>query len=299
MKPESEAIYHEFGHLQILQLAVLQDNYSYLVHDTISGATVAIDPAADEKIVRQLAKRNWALQAIWNTHWHTDHCGGNSELLAYAQAQNSKKNIEVLAYSAQHIPSCTREICSGETLALGTTGTLGSHAEFQVHESFGHTLDHVVFTCQLQDGNSLAFCGDTLFSLGCGRLFEGTAKQMLQSLDFLASLPAQTLLFCGHEYTRANLRFALWLEEQNPVLQSFAQTLTDDNISPTVPSTLAFELTANPFLRLRDKDFSMAMVKHCSNQLSAQLPTWSADQWHTWSAEERFAQLRTLKDSFS
>ncbi len=238
---------------------------------------MALDPAADVKIVRQLAKRNWPLQAIWNSHWHADHCGGNSELLAYVQAQNGNgmKNIEVLAYSSQKIPSCTRQICDGESIALG-------HIEFQVHESFGHTLDHVIFSCQLQDGQSLAFCGDTLFSLGCGRLFEGSAEQMLQSLDFIASLPAQTLLFCGHEYTRANLRFALWLEENNSVLQDFAQNLTN----VTLPSTLAFELAANPFLRLREKHFSTAMVKHFSVQ------------WHTWSAVERLAQIRLLKDRF-
>ncbi|WGK68173.1 hydroxyacylglutathione hydrolase [Candidatus Haliotispira prima] len=273
---------HEFGNLQVVQLSVLRDNYSYLIHDKETGATAVLDPADDPRIVEELRQRGWLLHAIWNTHWHADHCGGNAGLLDYAR-NSSVKRPEVAAYSRKKIAECSRELRSGDVVSLGAWN-------FAVHEVPCHTLDHLMFVCIGTNAGknfSLAFCGDTLFSLGCGRLFEGTAAQLAQSLELIAGLPQQTLLFCAHEYTRANLRFALSLESENRTLRQFDRylALPANRSKATVPSRLAFELAANPFLRVRQKKFSAAMEGHFSD-------------WPSRTTAERLGYLRKMKDLF-
>ncbi len=277
---------HEFGDLQILQLAVLRDNYSYLLRDKGSGCTAALDPASDSAIMEALQRRHWRLHAIWNTHWHADHCGGNSALIEYARRQDGglPADWQVAAFSKQKIAECTRELRTGDMIKLG-------NLQLQVFEVPGHTLDHLLYVYQsgasgCSEGPiscSIAFCGDALFSLGCGRLFEGNAAQLLQSLDCINRLPEQTLLFCAHEYTRANLRFALYLEPDNSALRQFGQKLSrlEGQRAVTIPSRLFFERQANPFLRIRCADFSM------------RLPDWFA-----LSAVHRLARIRKMKDSF-
>ncbi len=276
---------HKLGPLHVIQIAVLQDNYSYLLHDSETGSTAALDPAADPKITAELKRRRWALHAIWNTHWHADHCGGNRSLLRYAHA-TAAGPIEVAAYKRGKIPGCNHELRQGAVLQLGALA-------FQVYEVPGHTLDHLLFAFQNEAGDNAIFCGDTLFSLGCGRLFEGTAAQLEYSLSQIARLPEpeQTLVFCGHEYTRSNLRFALAVEPENPALQQLTEQLTlpEYQSLATVPSKLAFELKANPFLRVGQEEFC--------RRLATRQPLWK--DWQDWSTAERLGKLRRMKDHFA
>lgn len=220
----------------IEQIPVLSDNYVYLAHEAESGATAAIDPAVSEPVLAKLAERGWRLTHILNTHHHHDHTGGNLELKHATGAQ-----VVGARNDALRIPGIDVEVREGDTFLLG-------HAAAMVFETPGHTSGHIAFW--FPDSAAL-FCGDTLFSLGCGRLFEGTAEQMWASLVKLRDLPPDTLVHCAHEYTASNGRFAKLVERDN---QALADRL--DQVSrlraagrPTVPSRLTEERAANPFLR--------------------------------------------------
>ncbi|GBG90658.1 hypothetical protein CBR_g51006 [Chara braunii] len=213
------------------------DNYAYLIHDEEKGVTGIVDPSEARPVIKALEKRGLALTHILNTHHHHDHTGGNLELKRrYGGAQ-------VVG------PAADKARIPGIDVALqeGDTWHFGSHL-MHVLDTPGHTRGHV---CFYFPASNAVFTGDTLFSVGCGRLFEGTPDQMWSSLSKLISLPAKTRVFCGHEYTEANVRFALSVEPDNEELQARAQEVKEMRTrgKPTIPSTIGLECATNPFLR--------------------------------------------------
>ena len=253
--------------LTILALPVLNDNYIYLLHDPVSGETAAVDPAVAQPVLDVLDQKGWRLTTILNTHHHSDHVGGNLEL-------KQKTGCTVIAgLSDQHrIPCFDRGVVDGDAI------TLGKHTA-RVISTPGHTSGHVVY--HFADDNTL-FCGDTLFVMGCGRLFEGTAEQMWHSLQKLKALPASTQIYCAHEYTQANGRFALTVEPDNRQLRQRMEVVNPlrANRLPTVPSTIEQELATNPFFR----EDSLALQK--TIKMVGKKPV------------EIFAEVRRLKDGF-
>jgi hydroxyacylglutathione hydrolase len=222
--------------LDILLLPVLTDNYIYLLHEPVSGATAVVDPAIAEPVLAVLQENGWQLDYIFNTHHHSDHVGGNLQLKQATGCQ-----IVGAVADQTRIPGIDIALNDGECIQLG-------NQTLQVIATPGHTSGHIVYYCA--ESRAL-FCGDTLFSLGCGRLFEGSAEQMWHSLLKLKALPGATRIYCAHEYTQANGQFALSLEADNQDLQ---QRLADvevlrANNQPTLPSTIALEMATNPFLR--------------------------------------------------
>lgn len=220
--------------MKIIQIPVLQDNYAYLAICEITGLAAVID-SPDAPAVRNAAKRAGVeIVAIFNTHHHWDHIGSNEDLLS-----KKKMSVYASAYDKDRVPGVTSLVADGMTIALGDL-------RFDVIEAPGHTLGHVLYY-----GHGALFCGDTLFVGGCGRLFEGTPEQMVESLRKIASLPQHTQIYCAHEYTQKNLEFCLQLNPENIALQKKYEdviALRKKNL-PTVPTTLAEELAYNPFLR--------------------------------------------------
>ncbi len=253
--------------LEILQLPVLTDNYIFLLHDTNSGETAAVDPAVAKPVLEVLQAKGWQLSYIFNTHHHGDHVGGNLEL----KRQTGCK-IVAAERDRHRIPGMDWGVSDNDDISLGTHG-------FKVIEAPGHTTGHIVYHCA--DSEAL-FCGDTLFSMGCGRLFEGSADEMWQSLQKLKALPASTRIYCAHEYTQANGRFALSLEADNQALQQRLAEVAElrrQNLS-TLPSTLGLELATNPFLREHSPSIRQAVYGENA------------------SPAEIFAKVRRRKDQF-
>jgi hydroxyacylglutathione hydrolase len=218
------------------QIPVLSDNYVYLVHEPLGGATAAVDPAVPEPVLERLADKGWTLTHILNTHHHGDHTGANLEL-----ARRTGCAVIGAARDSQRIPGITQEVAEGDIFMLG-------HAAVTVLEVPGHTSGHIAYW--FADSHVL-FPGDTLFSLGCGRLFEGSAEEMWTSLRKLRDLPPDTLAYPAHEYTAGNGRFARLVERDNGALRTrldAVERLRAQGL-PTVPVTLAEERAANPFLR--------------------------------------------------
>ncbi|CAI8772051.1 hydroxyacylglutathione hydrolase [Methylococcus capsulatus] len=222
--------------LEILQIPVLEDNYVYLLHEPGSGATAAVDPAVAGPVLEALDARGWRLGHVLNTHHHGDHVGGNLELKAATGC-----TIVGAAGDRHRIPGIDVALKDGEEFRLGS-------ASARMLDVPGHTSGHVAFW--FEDDAAL-FCGDTLFALGCGRLFEGSAEQMWRSLERLRALPAETKVFCAHEYTQANARFAVTIEPGNVALRERVERVEAlrREGAATVPSILSEELATNPFLR--------------------------------------------------
>lgn len=215
---------------------VLSDNYVYLVREPETGVAIVIDPSVADPVIAALGSLGWVPELILNTHHHPDHVGGNAGLKA-------RYGCEIVApASDQHrIRPADRWVADGDSVNIGA-------AEGQVIAVPGHTTGHIAY--YFPDQKAL-FCGDTLFSLGCGRLFEGTPEQMWRSLARLRTLPDDTLVCCAHEYTAANGRYALTVEPDNRALQTRLREVDALRTegSPTVPSNLGLEKAANPFLR--------------------------------------------------
>ena len=250
--------------LTIHQFSCLSDNYGYLLHDSASGETACIDTPDAEAYLREAKAKGWRITQIWNTHWHADHAGGNAAIKAATGC-----TITAPAGDAAKIEGVDRKVDQGDTVTLGAfTGA--------VINVGGHTLGHIAY--HLPDG-PFAFVGDALFALGCGRMFEGTPPQFWASLSRLKALPPATMLYCAHEYTASNARFALHADPENPALAAYAQEITARRAKdePTVPFPLARELATNPFLRADN---------------SAIQARWGAD------AVTAFAALREAKNSF-
>ena len=222
--------------LEIIQLPVLNDNYIYLIHEPVSKQTAVVDPALAQPVLDKLNDRDWHLTHILNTHHHWDHVGGNLEL-----KEQTGCTIYASSNDQHRIPGIDIILQEGDSVSLGSQKAM-------VLETPGHTLGHIVY--YFSDAQAL-FCGDTLFVMGCGRLFEGTAQQMRHSLLKLQHLPSATRFYCAHEYTQANGRFALSIEPDNIDLQHRMQhiDLLRSKNRPTVPSTIAEELKTNPFFR--------------------------------------------------
>jgi len=220
--------------LTVHQFPCLEDNYGFLARDEATGLAACIDTPDAGAILRELGKLGWKLDLILNTHWHPDHAGGNAEIKA-ATGCTIVGPAEVTKISA-----LDREVTGGDTVMLGETS-------FQVIESGGHTLGHIAY---FDAADHIAFVGDTLFALGCGRLFEGTPEQMWTSLQRLAALPDDTTVYCAHEYTASNARFALSVDD-DPALKARAEQIfaARERGEPTVPTTIALEKATNPFLR--------------------------------------------------
>jgi hydroxyacylglutathione hydrolase len=222
--------------LVIRQIPVLRDNYVYLLHDEASGATGVVDPSVAEPVLAKLAETSWRLTHILNTHHHPDHTGGNLEIKRATGAVIVGPRAD-----RDRIPGIDVAVADGERYTLGTEAA-------EVFDVPGHTRGHIAYW--FKDSRAL-FCGDTLFLMGCGRLFEGTPEQMWRSLGKLRRLPGETRVYCGHEYTQANARFALTVDPENAALVARARRVDELRAQgkSTVPGTMEEEVATNPFLR--------------------------------------------------
>ncbi|MEN3975006.1 hydroxyacylglutathione hydrolase [Emcibacter sp. SYSU 3D8] len=232
--------------LEIHQIPVLSDNYVYLAHDAATGMTAVVDPATHEEVFEALEQKGWTLTHILNTHHHADHTGGNLVV-------KERTGCIIVGPRADRdrIPGIDVEVGDGDSYALGESVA-------KVFDVPGHTRGHIAYWFGESDA---LFCGDTLFALGCGRLFEGTPQQMWTSLQKLRALPPQTRVYCAHEYTQANANFAITVEPGNPVLVKRKALIDDMRASGrrTVPSILAEELASNPFLRPDSPDLQKTL----------------------------------------
>ncbi|MFI5016756.1 MAG: hydroxyacylglutathione hydrolase [Dongiales bacterium] len=232
--------------MQIALVPLLTDNYGYLLHDPASGATAIVDPSEAGPVLAAAEARGWRLSHILNTHHHADHSGGNLGL-----KQATAAVVVGPAPDRARIPGIDIALDEGGRFRLGD-------AEAEILFIPGHTKGHIAFHFR---GERALFCGDTLFSLGCGRMFEGTAPMMWASLDKLRRLPAETRVFCGHEYTAANARFAVSIDPDNQALRRREREIAELRAQnrPTIPSTMGEERAANPFLRADDPALAAAV----------------------------------------
>lgn len=251
--------------LQVHQFPCLSDNYGLLLHDPDSGETVCIDTPDAGAYLREAEGKGWRITQIWNTHWHPDHAGGNQAIKAATGC-----TITAPAADAAKIAAVDRTVKNGDKARVGAWTA-------HVIDVGGHTLGHIAYHLPEAD---IAFVGDSLFSLGCGRMFEGTAQQFWASLSRLRELPPQTTLYCAHEYTQANARFALHADPDNVELRLYASQVDEKRAKgqATVPMQLERELRINPFLRADDHAIR--------------------DRWGGRDPVETFAKLRAAKDSF-
>jgi len=222
--------------LEIIRIAVLSDNYVWLVHEPQSQETMVVDPAVAEPVLAEADRRGWKITQIWNTHWHPDHTGGNA---AIKEATGCL--ITGPAAEQERIPTLDRLVKGGDTVKLGEVIA-------EVIDVPAHTAGHIAFYIPSE---KVAFVGDTLFAMGCGRLFEGTAEQMYDNMRKLEALPENTKVYCAHEYTLSNGEYALVAEPDNFALKErMAEVLTlRARGEPTVPTTIKLERATNPFMR--------------------------------------------------
>lgn len=219
--------------LEVALFPCLSDNYGFLIHDSESGATAAIDTPDAREIAAQCEARGWELTEIWNTHWHPDHAGGNVAL---------KRRYNCTVKGPEHVSISARDV----TLSGGDSFEFAGHKVNVIHTP-GHTNEHIIYHIPSAE---LAFVGDTIFALGCGRIFEGTAEQMWNSLSQIMALPDQTKLYCAHEYTLSNAKFAVSVDGENADLQVAIKDAEAKRAAghPTVPTSVAVERRANPFI---------------------------------------------------
>ncbi len=235
--------------LQVHQFPCLADNYGFLIRDEASGTTGCIDTPDAEAILRELERLGWRLDLILNTHWHPDHAGGNARI-------KDATGCEIVGpQEVTRIAPLDRPVGEGDIVELGQT-------RLEVLDTGGHTLGHISY---YDAADAIVFVGDTLFALGCGRVFEGTPQQMWTSLSRLADLPDQTLVYCAHEYTASNARFALSVDD-SPALKARAEQVfaARERGEPTVPTRIGLEKAANPFLRAGGAE-AFAEVRHAKD----------------------------------
>jgi hydroxyacylglutathione hydrolase len=226
--------------LEIVRVPAFTDNYLWLVHDPDSGETAVVDPGDAAPVAAAAEERGWTIGQVWNTHWHPDHTGGNLAVKSAHGAMISGPRSE-----SAKIPGLDVALYEGDQVRLG------AHVG-EVWEVPGHTLGHIALVFR-EDG--LAFVGDTLFAMGCGRLFEGTPSQMFNSLNRLAALPSGTAVYCAHEYTLSNARFAAHTEPANAAVAARLAEVEQARAEgrATVPTTIAQERATNPFLLAGDE----------------------------------------------
>ncbi|MEM1105301.1 MAG: hydroxyacylglutathione hydrolase [Pseudomonadota bacterium] len=252
--------------LKVHQFPCLSDNYGFLAHDTTSGATVAIDVPDAEAYLAEAGKLDWPISQIWNTHWHPDHTGGNL-------AVKSETGCTVIgpAGEADKIPGIDQTVGGGDRVHLGALSAA-------VIDVPGHTLGHIAFHLA---GQETAFVGDAVFALGCGRVFEGTMEMMWETMVAVKALPPETILYCAHEYTQGNARFAETIDPDNAALHAYIAEIDEKRArnEATVPALLSRELATNPFLR-------------------ADEPYLQETLGHPGDAAATFGELRGRKDRF-
>jgi len=253
--------------LEIRQFPCLSDNYGYLIRCSETGACAAIDTPDPAVIEAEAAKAGWELTQVWNTHHHWDHAGGNDAL-----RKSRGVTITAPGSEAANIGHIDTPVSHGDRVSLGAQRA-------QVIDVGGHTLGHIAYWFEEA---GVAFVGDALFALGCGRMFEGTPQQFHASLSRLKALPPETVVYCAHEYTAANAAFARSVDPDNAALKAYADTVAAKRSrgEPTVPTTIGAEREANPFLRWDD------------GGLRARLGLERAEDW------EVFAEVRRRKDVF-
>ena len=222
--------------VEVVRIPALSDNYIWLLHEPASGETAVIDPAVAEPVLAEADARGWRIGQIWNTHWHPDHTGGNAEVKAATGC-----TITGPAAEAARIPTLDRTVAEGDRVQIGSI-------EATVLEVPAHTAGHIAY--YLPRGAAV-FVGDTLFPMGCGRLFEGSAEQMHANLQRLAALPPETQVYCAHEYTLSNARFAVTVEPDNAELALRLREVeaVRDRGEATVPTSIELERATNPFMR--------------------------------------------------
>lgn len=251
----------------IIPIPAFADNYIWLVRQ--GDAAVVVDPGDGAPVLAYLERESVALTAIVATHHHGDHVGGIRALLAH-------RNVPVYGPASEDIPGRTHALAEGDAIVVPGIGLA-----LAVLDIPGHTAGHIALF-----GDGMVFCGDTLFAAGCGRLFEGTPAQMVASLAKLSALPGATAIYCGHEYTVSNLRFALAVEPGSPALlerQSRAQAKRAQG-APTLPTTIAEERATNPFLRVHEAAIRTVVERHAGRRLDTAVAV--------------FAELRAWKNGF-
>lgn len=252
----------------VCMFACLSDNYGYLIHDPASHETICIDSPDANKILETAESNGWNITQIWNTHWHADHAGGNEAI---------QKATECTILGPEEVKSRLQAPID-TILEGGEKIQLGEH-DVQVIATPGHTLGHI---CYYIPSISSAFVGDTLFSLGCGRMFEGQPDMFWNSLQKIRALPDETKIYCAHEYTLSNLEFAESIDRNNEDLSKYGaniRQLRNDN-KPTIPAILGIEKRCNPFLNADSE-----VLKTAVNMQPAD-------------ASDSFAAIRKLKDNF-
>ena len=253
--------------IEIIQIPLLSDNYSYIIRDKNTNITGCIDPSVAKDVVNVLQNRGIDLNFILNTHHHQDHVGGNQEL-------KEMYNCKIIGcYDDQNrIPGIDIKLKDSEEFNIG-------ESIFKVINTPGHTIGHISF--YFKDQNFL-FCGDTIFSLGCGRLFEGSYEQMTESILKIRSLPDCTKIFCGHEYTESNAEFAEFLDSQDDLLKKKILNIKKDRLisKPTIPAVLEEEKKLNPFMKFDNQEYLDSIkIENISNV-------------------ENFKKIRIMKDNF-
>lgn len=250
--------------IQIHQFPCLQDNYGFLVHNSVTGETAAIDTPDGKEYLKQAEAMGWTITHIWNTHWHPDHAGGNK---AIVEATGAKV---IAPAEVEKLSPIDRVVSHGDTVELG-------EHRADVIDVSGHTNGHIAYHI-VEEG--VAFVGDSVFALGCGKMFEGEPKQFWRSLERIKRMSTGTVLYCAHEYTQANAKFALHADPDNEALKDYAEEIDEKRArgEPTVPTVLGRELKTNPFLRADEPEL--------------------AARWGGSAPHETFAALRAAKDDF-
>lgn len=253
---------------KVVAIPAFNDNYIWCIHNNKDA--VVVDPGDATPVLDYLKTNALNLVGVLITHHHHDHTGG---ILKLASANTS---LVVFGPNGGHIKGITHPLVDGDTATFPSMGL-----ELSVIEVPGHTLDHIAYY-----GHNALFCGDTLFSAGCGRLFEGTPEQMLHSLNKLAALPDHTMVYCTHEYTAANVAFALAVEPDNQALNNYSKWVSEtrSNNVPTLPTTISEQKAINPFLRAHKPSVKASVEAHTNQKLNSDVTV--------------FTEVRRWKDSF-